>query len=97
MKGTSAPAIAIQLFKNKLFLSKYTARYKELKETILDPSFLKNELNFMASNLEPSIEYQVERWHMPDSKELWMNKIEEMSLYIENRHKTYTKHLKEIL
>jgi len=86
-----------KLFKNKLFLSKYTARYKELKETILDPSFLKNELNFMASKLEPSIEYQVERWHMPDSKELWTNKIEEMSLYLENRHKTYTKHLKEIL
>lgn len=86
-----------QLFKNKLFLNKFNERYLELKEGALEPNFLLKELNLLANNLAPSIVSQSERWHMPESEELWLKKIKKMRKYIKKRHSIYQKHLNELL
>ena len=86
-----------ELFKNKLFLNKFNERYLELKEGALEPNFLLKELNLLANNIAPSIVSQSERWHMPESEELWLKKIKKMRKYIKKRHSIYQKHLNELL
>ena len=85
-----------QLFKNQEFVTKYKARYKELEETLFNPSFLITKLNLMTARLEPSLPHQIDRWQMPETQKLWIRKIEEMREFLKSRPKAYNKHLKQL-
>mgnify|MGYP000553575459 CR=1 FL=1 len=84
------------VFNNNLFVETFKNRYRELQETLLNPEILNAELDIMATKLDPSIDYQVKRWGMPESKERWLVKINKMKSYFKKRHKIYSRHLSKI-
>lgn len=84
------------VFNNKLFVEKFKNRYLELQKTLLNPEILIAELDVMANKLDPSIESQVERWEMPESKKKWLTKIKKMKSYFKKRHEIYSRHLSDI-
>jgi len=95
-KGNNTPQSTFlfkKFFSNNLFTAKFIKRYKELKEDALLPANLKDKLRAMSKNISPSIPFQIDRWHMPESEELWQLRINKMLEYLDNRGEEYEKHL----
>ena len=85
-----------KLFKNKEFRKKFTSKYKELIEDELQTKNLILDLNVMVDKIAPSIQHQIDRWHMPVSYDSWEKRIEKMRIYLEKRARKYNEHMKNM-
>lgn len=93
----SSTLIFRKLFKNSSFKEKFLLRYQSLIEKDFNPKTLKKRLSALEKEISPSIQHQVDRWHLPKSYESWKNMIAKMKKYIETRTVNYETHLNKAL
>jgi hypothetical protein len=90
---SSSTLVFRKLFCNEQFKTLYLNRFEKLKGNELKPSKLEKRLQKFYENILPSINYQVERWHMPESSQVWEDRIVKMKSYFKKRSSDYEKHL----
>lgn len=95
-----------ELLKNDTFKIKFFNRYKELRSSIFMPEHIIKNIDEYEKTLEPHIEKYNSKWKgsilyndkvFDQDKEKWMNKMQELRDYANQRPEKYDKDIKEVL